>query len=195
MGRKPRQESETGIYHVIIRGNNKGRLFHGREDFDEILKIAGEYLSKYPVQIYHYCLMSNHAHLLIRSEVALQLSKYMHGIQRAYHHYYRKQHTHFGHLFQGRYRSLPIETEGYLLDCGRYIERNPVRANMVADPRDWAYSSYGFYANGKKDPLVTESLAYVALADRAEARQELYRRHVEVTRPYEELIDKELIGV
>ncbi len=194
MGRKPRQLSETGLYHVIVRGNNKGRLFHGREDFEEILKIAGEYLVKYPVQIHHYCLMANHAHFLMKSDDPLLLSKYMHGVQRAYHHYYRKEHVHFGHLFQGRFRSLPIETEGYLLDCGRYIERNPVRAKMVGDPKEWPYSSYGFYAYGKKDGLVTESVMYKTLGE-GETRQRLYREYVEVTRPYEELIDKELVGV
>jgi len=195
MGRIPRQESKTGLYHVIVRGNNKGRLFHGREDFEELLKIAGEYLSKYPIQIHHYCLMTNHAHFLIKSESPVGLSKYMHGIQRAYHHYYRKNHTHFGHLFQGRYRSLSIETEGYLLDCGRYIERNPVRAKMISDPKDWPYSSYNFYAYGQSNDLIAESVMYRGLADSPENRQSLYRQYVEVTRPYEELIDKELVGV
>ncbi|HOW59064.1 MAG TPA: transposase [Candidatus Omnitrophota bacterium] len=195
MGRSPRQESGTGLYHVIVRGNNKGRLFHGYEDFDEFLEIIGEYLKKYPVQIQHYCLMTNHAHLLLRSENSLELSRYMHGIQRAYHHYYRKNYTHFGHLFQGRYRSLPIEKENYLLDCGRYIERNPVRAKMVSNPAEWPYSSYGFYAYGIKNELLTVSVAYQALGGQPEIRQERYRRHVEATRPYEELIDKELVGV
>lgn len=194
MGRKPRQQSETGFYHVIVRGNNKGRLFHGAEDFEMLRTIANDYLAKHPIQIHHYCLMTNHAHFLIKSDDPLALSKYMHGVQRAYHHYYRKQHVHFGHLFQGRYRSLPIETEGYLLDCGRYIERNPVRAKMVGDSKDWPYSSYGFYAYGKKDALVTESVMYKTLGE-GENRWQLYREYVEVTRPYEELIDKELVGL
>lgn len=194
MGRKPRQLSETGLYHVIIRGNNKGRLFRDEADFDKFLKIASEYREKHPGSVHHYCLMANHVHLLIKSEDPIILSKYMHSVQRAYHHYYRKRYVHFGHLFQGRYRSFPVETEGYLLDCGRYIERNPVRAGMVEDPKDWRYSSYGFYAYGQEDDLVTESVMYKALGEGA-ARQKLYREYVEVTRPYEKLIDKELVGV
>lgn len=194
MGRKPRQYSKTGLYHVFVRGNNKKRLFHGDGDFKMFREIAGEYLAKYPVQIYHYCLMINHAHFLMKSDNPLVLGKYMHGVQRAYHHYYRKQHVHFGHLFQGRYRSLPIETEEYLLDCGRYIERNPVRGKMVGGPKDWPYSSYGFYAHGKADALVTESVIYKMLGE-GENRRKLYREYVEVTRPYEKIIDKELIGV
>ena len=147
-----------------------------------------------PVKIHHYCLMTNHTHLLVWAETLKALSRFMHGIQRSYHHYYRKNYTWFGHLFQGRFRSLPIESEAYLLDCGRYIERNPVRAKMVEDPKDWMYSSYRVYANGWKDELVSLSVAYLGLANNDRDRQTLYRNHVEATRPYEEILDKELIG-
>jgi len=119
----------------------------------------------------------------------------MHSAQRSYHHYYRKHYTWFGHLFQGRYRSLPIETEDYLLDCGRYIERNPVRAKLVASPKDWAYSSYNAYAYGAKDSLIKLSPGYEALAGTEEGRQRQYRELVETSRPYEDVIDRELVGV
>ena len=194
MGRKARQESSFGLYHVIARGNNKTSLFHGDPDFEEFVKIVKDYLGRQPVKIHHYCLMTNHFHLLVWAESLKTLSQFMHGIQRSYHHYYRKKHTWFGHLFQGRYRSLAIENEGHLLDCGRYIERNPVRAKMVKDPKGWKYSSYRFYAYGKKNDLVTLSAAYKALANNDRDRQKLYRNHVEATRPYEGIIDKELMG-
>lgn len=132
--------------------------------------------------------------MLVWTEETKSLSQFMHGIQRSYHHYYRKNHTWFGHLFQGRFRSLPIEDEPYLLDCGRYIERNPVRAKMVEDPKDWIYSSYCVYAYGMKDELVARSVAYEGLSDNEIERQKIYRQRVEATRPYEEIIDKGLIG-
>ena len=195
MGRKPRQQSSVGLYHVITRGNNKSRLFHGEEDFKEIRAVLKDYLEEYPLKIHHYCLMTNHIHLLVWAEELATLSRFMHGVQRSYHHYYRKAYTWFGHLFQGRYRSLPIEDEAYLLDCGRYIERNPVRAKMVEDPKDWEYSSYCFYAYGRADALVSPSIAYQALTARSEEdRCCLYRTHVEATRPYEEIIDRDLVG-
>ncbi len=194
MGRKAREESSVGLYHVITRGNNKTQLFHCREDFNQFLKIVGYYLEKQPVKIHHYCLMTNHAHLLVWAGGLKALGQFMHGIQRSYHHHYRKNYTWFGHLFQGRFKSLPIENEAYLLDCGRYIERNPVRAKMVDDPKDWNYSSYQVYAYGKKNDLVTQSVAYESLANNDCDRQELYQNYVETTRPYEEIIDKELIG-
>ncbi len=195
MSRGAREGSHAGLYHAIVRGNNKTRLFHCKQDFQEFLKILNAYLQKHPVKIYHYCLMTNHIHLLIWSEELHSLSTYMHAVQRSYHHYYRKHYTWFGHLFQGRYRSLPIETESYLLDCGRYIERNPVRAKLVNDPKDWEYSSYNTYAYGIKNDTVTISPGYEALADGDNERQRLYRELVETTRPYEDVIDRELVGV
>lgn len=194
MGRRARRASSTGLYHVITRGNNKSRLFHCREDFQEYLRILNDYLRKHTVKIHHYCLMTNHVHLLVWAKELKTLSGFMHGIQRAYHHYYRKTHKWFGHLFQGRYRSFTIEDDGYLLDCGRYIERNPVRAEMVKDPKDWKYSSYRVYAYGEEAELVSLSVAYLGLSDNGKVRQELYGNRVEVTRPYEEIIDRELIG-
>ena len=195
MARGSRQGSAVGLYHVIVRGNNKSHLFHHKKDFEEFVNILSSFLGRYKISIHHYCIMTNHAHLLAWTEELMLLSGYMHSIQRSYHHYYRKHYTWFGHLFQGRYRSLPIETESYLLDCGRYIERNPVRAKLVADPKDWVYSSYNTYAYGAKDNLVTLSPAYESLAKDETARQQAYRDIVETTRPYEDVIDRELVGV
>ena len=103
MGRKARQPSSVGLYHVIVRGNNKGQLFHGQPDFENFLEILTEYLAQYLIQIQHYCLMTNHVHLLMQAESLKLLSRFMHGVERSYHHYYRKHYTWFGHLFQGRY--------------------------------------------------------------------------------------------
>ena len=194
MSRGSRQASGVGLYHTIIRGNNKSRLFHRKQDFKTFLDILKSHLGKHAIKIHHYCLMTNHIHLLAWAQELRSLSGYMHSIQRSYHHYYRKHYTWFGHLFQGRYRSLPIETEAYLLDCGRYIERNPVRAKLVDDPKDWEYSSYPAYAWGVKDDLITPSVVYQGLADDDQDRQRLYRDHVETTRPYEDVLDRELVG-
>ena len=195
MARAGRQGSEFGLYHVVARGNNKSRLFHRKDDFHAFLDILKSYLEKYPVKIHHYCIMTNHIHLLTFSQEIQTLSSYMHAVQRSYHHYYRKKYTWFGHLFQGRYRSLPIGTDAYLLDCGRYIERNPVRAKLVQDLKDWEYSSYRAYAYGEENDLLTLSVAYQGLAGEELNRQRLYRDHVESIRPYEDVIDRELVGV
>lgn len=195
MARKKRQASSVGLYHVITRGNNKGTLFHRKQDFDEFLEILAKYLKKLPIKLNHYCLMTNHIHLLLWAENTKILSHFMHRVERGYYRYYHKNYIRIGHLFQGRYYSLPIEDEAYLLDCGRYIERNPVRAGMVQDPKDWKYSSYGVYAYGFKNDLVSVSIAYNVLSEDENIRRELYRKRVEIARPYETMIDRRLVDI
>ena len=137
--------------------------------------------------------MTNHVHMLVSAGEVTFLSRFMHGVQRSYHHYYRKKYKWFGHLFQGRYRSLPVETEAYLFDCGRYIERNPVRAKLVKDTKDWPYTSFSFYAYGVNDEIIQTSPIYDSLGRNDEEKQKAYRDHVEIVRPYEEILDRELV--
>jgi putative transposase len=193
MSRISRQESATGIYHVIIRGNNKHPLFHTEDDFESFTTLLKSAQNGHEMSIHHYCLMNNHVHLLVRAPILEELSRYMHYLQRAYYHYYRKKYTHWGHLFQGRFRSLVIEDEGYLLECGRYIERNPVRAKIVKNPGEWPYCSYEFYAGVKPMDWLTASAAYLALSENQEDRQRIYRERVSCGRPYEEELDSKLL--
>ena len=185
---------DVGIYHVYSRGNNKRWLFREDEDFKKFEDLISEYLECYDVVLSHYCLMSNHVHMLVCSEPVSSLGRMMHGIQRSYHHYYRRKYTFFGHLFQGRYRSLPINKESYLLECGRYIERNPVRAGLVDDPAAWHYSSYRMYSEGKAEPFASYDPAYLGLASTDHERQRIYREYTEQTRAYEELVEKQLVS-
>ncbi len=84
-----------------------------------------------------------------------------------------------------------IESDAYLLDCGRYIERNPLRAKIVERLEDYGYTSYRFYAFGETNALITENMLYAQLGNSAHERQALYRDYVSKPRPYEELIDRE----
>jgi putative transposase len=194
MGRKPRNISSTGFYHIILRGNNKRHLFHEASDFESFLDLLIKYFEKSSIKLHHYCLMTNHVHLLLWSENPDNLSKAMHGLARSFHHFYRKKYSFFGHLFQGRYRSLIIEEDGHLLDCGRYIEKNPVRAHMVKKAEDWKYSSYRHYAFGEKNDFISLSQVYQALSQDEKRRQRIYRTRIEGVRPYEKIIDKALLG-
>lgn len=165
------------------------------DDFQYFLGLLTDNLKNFQIKLHHYCLMTNHTHLLIWANSLQEISRFMHSVQRSYHHHFRRKYSWFGHLFQGRYRSLPIEREDYLLDCGRYIERNPVRAKMVEMPQDWPYSSYQAYALGNTQAFLTLSVAYEGLSPDPVRRQEIYRGYVESARPYEELIDKQLLEV
>lgn len=194
MARMPRVHSKTGYYHLITRGNNKKNLFCEPEDFEYYLKLLAQYSSLNGVQINHYCLMTNHTHLLVHSEEPRNISQMMHGLQRSYVLFFKKKYRWTGHLFQGRFKSLAIEKEVYLLECARYIERNPVRANLVKDPADWPHSSYHAYAFGNTVPYLTLSEAYLCLSTSPEQRQTLYRQYLNESRPYENLVDRSLAG-
>jgi putative transposase len=99
----------------------------------------------------------------------------MAGLLRSYVHHAHRRHGFVGHLFQGRFKSPAIEAESYLLSCGRYIERNPMKAGLVALPWDYGWSSAAAYALGNEDTLLSESPWYEGLAGSASWRQELWR--------------------
>jgi putative transposase len=195
MPRKKRIQSVTGVYHWINRGVNQKKLFHHDDDFRHFLSLAKEHKDEFGIQIYHYCLMSNHIHMLLWSDRLDVLARFSGYIQRRYAYYYCKTYHWRGQVFQRMYKSLCIDKDSYLLDCARYIERNPIRAFLVNKPEDYLYSSFTFYAFGSLNDLLTPSPAYLGLSDFENERQELYREYVIQGRAYEELVDKALLEV
>lgn len=192
MPRRPRLLTESGIYHIITRGNNRQALFRKKEDYNRYLDLFRKMKTFHRFEIYHYCLMKNHAHLLIKFYDEEGLQKVMQRINLTYAKQYRRAYQHCGHVFQDRFKSLPIEKDSYLLECGRYIERNPLKARLVSDPADYHWSSYEVYAFGKSDDLVSPSPLYTDLANCSQERQRLYREYVLSERPYEELVEEGL---
>jgi len=100
--------------------------------------------------------MPNHYHLLLEIPDPENLSTMMAGFARSYVHYYQKEYSVGGHIWQGRFKSQPVEKETYLLTCARYIERNPVKAKMVKTAEEYKYSSAKYYIFGKSDGITTE---------------------------------------
>lgn len=131
--------------------------------------------------------------MLVRVKNLDLLSKFSYFVQRRYAIYYLKQYRWPGQVFQRNFKSFTIDSDAYLLECGRYIERNPVRVDIVSDPEHYPYSSYRHYVRPSCDPLVTESPAYVDLARSSERRREIYRDYVRAKRPYEAMVDQVLI--
>jgi putative transposase len=116
-------------YHVITRGNNRQKLFHDDEDFRFYLEQLRKYKERCDVSVVHYCIMSNHVHLLARSEKDKRaISKMMHGIGMVYARHHKLKRRRTDHVFEDRFKHIHIESDSYLLECGRYIERNPLRA-------------------------------------------------------------------
>jgi len=194
MPRKRRGESPTGVYHWIVRGMNKRKIFHDAEDIAQFFALVKEYQGETGLLIYHYCLMTNHVHMLVWAANLSNLSRFSHYVQRRYAYYYCKRYKWTGSVFQRGYKSFVIDRDEYLLECGRYIDRNPVRAKLVGKPEEYEFSSYRYYSEGRRDELLTFSPAYLGLSEDPKKRQGFYQEHVCENRIYEEMKDRGLLG-
>ncbi len=193
MPRKPRQLLDGGYYHLIARGNNRLFLFTREGGFEMFKHLLAASKQKHPWRLAHYCLMSNHLHLLGQLDQGATLPKLMQFLLFEYSRWYRKQTGYVGHLWQGRYKSPLVTQESYFLEAGRYIERNPVRAGIVERPEDYRWSSYRYYACGEPDPLGDEDPFYATLGADAATRQQRYREFVKLDGTYDTLVDEALL--
>ncbi|HEX9871740.1 MAG TPA: transposase [Candidatus Tectomicrobia bacterium] len=193
MPRKPRELIDGGCYHLIARGNNRQWLFTQPETFEAFLGFLVQAKRQYKAQCYHYCLMSNHFHLLARLDQGKDLPRFMQQILQGFSRWFRKRNSYWGHVWQGRYKSPRLADESYFLEAGRYIERNPIRAGIVSDLLDYPWSSYPYYAIGKPDVLVDEDPYYGQLGQTTEVRQQAYRNLVALESPYAPVLDFEFL--
>lgn len=150
MPRSAREKSQTGIYHVIFRGVNQKTIFHDDEDNRRFLTTIERYKSLSSMKLYGWCLMGNHAHLLLH-EGKDNLSSALKRIGISYVRYYNDKYNTSGHLFQDRYRSESVEADDYLLTVIRYIHQNPVKAESANEPSSWKWSSCPVYYGLKTD--------------------------------------------
>jgi REP element-mobilizing transposase RayT/predicted house-cleaning noncanonical NTP pyrophosphatase (MazG superfamily) len=155
MARKPRIEYEGAFYHVLSRGIYKVNLFLDDGDYKTFLTKLREYKQKYLFKVYAYVLMKNHFHLLIETG-STPLSKIMQGLLQSYTQYFNKKYKRWGHLFQGRYKSIICNKDSYLLELIRYIHLNPARAKIIKNPKDFIWSSHRTYLGISDDGLIDE---------------------------------------
>lgn len=145
MPRKARIKSESGIYHAILRGINQQQLFEDAEDCEKFIQVIKDCKAISEFEIYAYCLMGNHVHLLIK-ETKEPIEQIFKRIGSRYVYWYNTKYQRVGHLFQDRFKSEPVETEGYFLSAMRYIHQNPIKAGICEKIEDWKYSSFNeFY--------------------------------------------------
>jgi putative transposase len=156
MGRAWRIEYENAIYHIFSRGNEQKDIFFDDQDRYLFLNIVGEMCERFEIDIFAYILMGNHYHLLLKTPLA-NLSKSMQWLGLTYTRRFNLRHLRCGHLFQGRFKSILVQNEAYLMRVSCYIHRNPLRAGIVERLADYRWSSYKIYAYGDKGPewLVT----------------------------------------
>ena len=156
MPRGPRFLLPCACYHIITRGNQQQPIFHDDTDYEIYLAGMKRYKKRYSFQLYAFCLMPNHVHLVGQPKETENLTKFMHGLSLSYAFYFNKRYKKVGHLWQERYISKIIAKDGYLVDCIQYIEHNPVRANIVKAAPEYNWSSYKerfSNENGKKGLL------------------------------------------
>jgi putative transposase len=186
MPRTARVAFPSLVYHIISRGNNREWVFNEAGDFEKYLDICRRYKEKFGFKLYHWVLMSNHIHLVLETTEESCLSKIMQGINLAYTIWFNRKNAKVGHLWQDRFKSAVVERDAYLLECGRYVERNPLRAGMVKDLKDYPWSSYRVYAYGKADGVTDRHEIYDAMGKGHGGRQRVYREYVCSNRDSEE---------
>ncbi len=161
--------------HVIQRGNNRQAVFAQDGDYAIYLDWLGAAAKSCSCRLHAYVLMTNHVHLLVTPDKADSVPRMMQGLGRNYVRHIKRQYRRTGTLWEGRYRAAPIDSDAYFLSCSRYIELNPVRAKMVARPRDYPWSSYRVHAHGDADAVIEDHELYRALGKTPEERQGAYR--------------------
>lgn len=153
MSRIARKESATGVYHIVFKGVNHEKIFESDKEKHKIRFIMQEKIREYPLEIYAYCIMSTHMHVMIRGKLA-DISKFITRCEIVYAMQYNEKKRRNGHLFQNRFFSEAIEEERYFWNCINYIHNNPVKAGIVDAPEKYIWSSYEEYVN--KVQLITE---------------------------------------
>jgi putative transposase len=146
MPRPSRQFKVGEIYHVLNRGNRRANLFRKDGDFLAFLRVLTQGLERYPVDLLCWCLMHNHWHLVLRPRRTGAISDLMRWVGVTH---VRRHHEHHhtrggGHLYQGRFKSFPVETDRHFLVLCRYVQANPLRAGIVARAEQWQWSSLGY---------------------------------------------------
>ncbi|MGH8728197.1 MAG: transposase, partial [Burkholderiales bacterium] len=174
--------------HLIQRGNNRSICFYSEEDYAVYLHHLEELGKRFDCAIHAYVLMTNHVHLLLTPGAIESTGLLMKNLGQRYVQYINRTYKRSGTLWEGRFRSCLTQKEDYVLACYRYIELNPMRADMVKHPRDYRWSSYRSNGEGKTSTLLTPHAQYRRLGRDAEERQIAYRAL------FKTRLDSELLG-
>jgi putative transposase len=175
MPRQPRYRIPGLPQHVVQRGNDRQATFYRPPDYFTYKNYLQEAAARHNCQIHAYVLMTNHVHLLVTPADEDSIPRLMQALGRRYVRYVNKAYGRTGTLWEGRYKACLVQSDSYLLACQRYIELNPVRGGLVAEPGEYAHSSYRHNALGYSDSLVTEHATYTALGNSPAGYRRAYR--------------------
>lgn len=189
--RPPRLIGQDICYHVRVQCNNREFRFKTTDDFFLYESILHHYLKKYGSQLYNYVLMHNHVHLILNITNEFTVDRFMRSVSQVFSRRYNIRKERKGHLWMAPYKSSVIDGDGYAFCCMRYLDRNPVRAKIVVDPKDWRWGGYNFYAYGKTNPVITPIPSFLELGNGKAERHKKYRKFIEQVLPMDEVKDKE----
>ncbi len=178
MARPWRIQFEGALYHILSRGNEKRDIFRDNEDRVSFMNGLGEMSARFDIDIFAYVLMNNHYHILLRTTHA-NLSRAMQWFGATYTRRFNNRHVRSGHLFQGRFKSIIVQNEAYLMQLSCYIHRNPLRAGVVKRLADYKWSSYPAYAYVNKTPPDWLNLDLILSQFGSKDRNRLYREKVQ----------------
>lgn len=198
MARPLRIEFPQALYHVTSRGNARQRVFRDDEDRKMFLATLAWVVERFGWRCHAYCLMDNHLHLLIETPQP-NLSRGMRQLNGVYTQRFNRHHKKVGHLFQGRFKAILAEKEGYLLELARYIVLNPVRAKMVKTPERYPWSSYrAMVGLAPVPPALATDWIYDRFAGTSATARKRYAKFVYegigVPGPWEEVKGQVLLG-
>ncbi len=175
MARLPRIVIPNQPLHIMHRGNNRQDIFRCEEDMLRIKEDIFYALEKSGCQLHAYVIMTNHLHLLITPENKEQLAVFMQMMANKYVRYFNSKYERTGTIWEGRYKSCLVDSEQYLFTLYKYIEMNPVKANIVKSLDDYKWSSYAYNALGQEDRLISEHLSYQQLGKTVKVRCKKYQ--------------------
>jgi len=175
MPRSPRIHVPGGLYLAILRGNHREAIFHCPDDYQAFEAIVVAYLARYDARLHAYCWMPNHVHLAVQVGSA-PLGRLMQAVASSYARRKQRSVPTTGHLFERRYRAKLVAVDAYLLALVRYIHRNPVRAGLVGDPGEYAWSSHRAYLGHGQPCWLRTEMTFALLGSRTSVPIEAYRR-------------------
>jgi len=195
MGRVRRVDAGEMVYHAWNRANFRSALFQTAKHYQDFLAIMEESLARVPIRLLAYCLMPNHWHLVLYPRAQGELSKFLQRLTLTHTQRYHAgtRTVGYGHVYQGRYKSLPVEMGGHFMTLVRYVERNAQRAALVPQAEDWPWCSVHvrLYGNEEQRKLLSpwplaEPKAYLPWLNQSQPKEEVenIRYAIKRSRPY-----------
>lgn len=168
MSRIARSYSQSGIYHILFRGINQQNIFEEKADYEKFIEITANVKSQMEFEIYAYCLMNNHVHIVMKEKCEKDISLIMKRILTGYVRWYNIKYGRSGALIANRYKSVPVEVDEYFLELIRYVHQNPIKAGIAKKPEDYSYSSYTEYV---KKPNICDVDFVFGMMDKTEFKE------------------------